>query len=906
MKKGTNKEEILKYIEEKCKRQHEKGEKTIGCDTNEIAEKLNIKRTNVSKILNELYQEGFIIKIKGKPVLYSLNFNKKASKFSVSFDNLIGSDKSLKKSVQQAKASILYPPRGLYTLLLGETGVGKTMFAELMHRFAIENCILPSNAPFITFNCADYANNPQLLLAHLFGAKKGSYTGSDKDRIGLVEKANNGILFLDEVHRLPPEGQETLFYLMDKGEYTSIGDADNVKKSSVLIICATTEDVDTSLLATFTRRIPINITIPPLRDRTFEERYELVCEFLKIESARIGREIIVSPNSLRCLLLYNCPGNVGQLKSDIQLGCANAFLKCVSRKEKNIRLHSTDFTAQVKQGLILYKSYSDQIDKIVDSSKRLSFSAAGIEEILEIDKTKLPDNFYEDIEDRIQELQERGVDEEDINVLMSLEIENYFRELVGDTQRQVNKEELSKLVDKKVIDLVEEFLSYAGVKLGKVFPNKTFYGLCLHISSSIERLKSGKKVINHNLKRIIEENKEEYVLALNFATKLEKQFNIKLPVDEVGFIAMFLTLGKNSDTEESCIPIVVVAMHGRHTASSMMEVAQKLVGAYNIYSYDMSLDKNAKEAYQELKEVIVKNHRGAGVLLLVDMGSLKMFGNLIEEETGIKIKVLEMASTITVIECARKSLIEYDIDNIWYSVNESHSNFFNSSLHSLSENFMAKKDKLIITVCTTGEGSALTLKEMIEKKLKLPKNVQVMALTINNTKEFYSSVNKLAKDKKITAIVGTFNPDIYGIPFVSISQMFSEEGVTLLKSLINGNDVSEYAWIIENYKEEIDGSIDVEEYKNICLSTISFIQTKLGFEVSEEIATGVVLHLICAIKRLINGTDSPECEVKAKLYENYKLQLLKLKKFMNSISKDLNIFFNDDEVCFVLRSVLEI
>jgi transcriptional regulatory protein LevR len=131
------------------------------------------------------------------------------------------------------------------------------------------------------------------------------------------------------------------------------------------------------------------------------------------------------------------------------------------------------------------------------------------------------------------------------------------------------------------------------------------------------------------------------VLALNFATKLEKKFNIKLPVDEVGFIAMFLTLGKNSDTEESCIPIVVVAMHGRHTASSMMEVAQKLVGAYNIYAYDMSLDKNAKEAYKELKEIIVKNHRGAGVLLLVDMGSLKMFGNLIEEETGIKIKHLK-------------------------------------------------------------------------------------------------------------------------------------------------------------------------------------------------------------------------------------------------------------------------
>jgi transcriptional regulator with AAA-type ATPase domain len=433
LRRITNKEEIYKYIEDKCQ---------TGCHTIEIAEALKIKRTNVSKALNELYSEGLVVKIKGKPVLYNINSNKKAARFSITFDSLVGACKSLKKPIQQAKAAILYPPRGLYTLILGETGVGKSMFAELMHRFAIENSMLPSSAPFITFNCADYANNPQLLLAYLFGAKKGSYTGLDRDTIGVVEKANNGILFLDEVHRLPPEGQEVLFYFMDKGEFSPLGDSGTIKKSNVLIICATTENIETSLLTTFTRRIPINITIPPLKERTYEERYELICEFLKSESERIGRSIVATPDSLRSLLLYECRGNVGQLKGDIQLGCANAFLRYVSKKENAVVIHSTDFSAHVRKGLEYYDEYSPLVNEIIDGNKRLSFSPSGIEE----------------------------------------------------TAGQVTTEQ-----------------------------------------------------------------------------------------------------------EAANNPIVVVAMHGQSTASSMVEAAQRLSGVYNIYAFDMSLDKKSKTAYKELK-----------------------------------------------------------------------------------------------------------------------------------------------------------------------------------------------------------------------------------------------------------------------------------------------------------------
>ena len=191
-----------------------------------------------------------------------------------------------------------------------------------------------------------------------------------------------------------------------------------------------------------------------------------------------------------------------------------------------------------------------------------------------------------------------------------------------------------------------------------------------------KRLKSGKLINNPSLEAIIEELVKNMLFPLSFVSKIEKRFNLKIPNDEVGFITMFLTLGKNPHLDEANYPIVIVAMHGNSTATSMVDVARKLINAHNIYPYNMSLDKNDTVAYKELKELILSNiHNGGGVLLLVEYG-LKMFAPLISEETGIKIKVIEMASTLTVLECARKAMI--DKNNIIICtlfIQESHLNY---------------------------------------------------------------------------------------------------------------------------------------------------------------------------------------------------------------------------------------
>lgn len=902
MKPKKSEDVIFDYLYKICIE-----ETAAGYSAGEVASVLGMQRTNVSTVLNKLYDAGKIIKIKGKPVLYTVKPNMEYEQqpyIKNNFDSLIGANKSLQKCIQRAKAAMLYPPHGLHTIILGPTGVGKTMFAEMMYNFAVENGIYPLTAPFVPFNCADYANNPQLLLAQLFGCKKGAFTGADQDRPGVVEKANGGVLFLDEVHRLPPEGQEMLFYLIDKGQYSPLGDVDNKKKSELLIICATTEEIDSSLLATFTRRIPMNIFLPPLKDRTVEERFELVCEFFKIESRRIGQEIVVSTNTLRSLLLYHCSGNVGQLRSDIQLGCANAFLKCVSKRAKCIRVHNTDFSHAVRQGLILYKNYAEEVDKLLKTDAKLSFKPNKEEELVESDAYILPKNFYEDVEKRIQELQQRGVEEEDINFIMSFDIENYFKKFIRNFEQGVNKEELSKIVDHDIILLVENFLRFAGEKLRKVFPAKVFYGLCLHMKSSIERICENKQIVNHNIKDIAQQYPNEYAVALRFADMLEEKYKIHVPVDEVGFIAMFLTVNSNENIVAR--PIVVVATHGKSTATSLVDVASKLAGAENLYAYDMPLDKNPKSAYEEIKALILKYHQGAGVLLLVDMGALNMFGELISEETGLEIQVLDMVSTLIVIECVRKLASGTAISEVCEDIKTNKYLFMNYTT-SVTKTLLPDKDHIIITLCTTGEGSALKIKSMLEDRLDIAsKNIQIIPMSINDKEQLLVRINKLSKEKTIIAIVGTFDPDIYDIPFIPVSALFEANSLAMLSQVVNKVEQSSiYNQVFGALEQEID-AVDALEYRNLFSNFINKLQENLEMNFALENIIGLIMHLACAIQRLKRGETCPPCTGKEELKEKYYYDYMCIKQNVTIIEEFYDVYFSEDELWYILRIIMSI
>lgn len=558
---SSRKEEVLQLL-------NEKEEKVSAAD---VAELLQMDRANASRYLNDLFKEKRIDKLPGKPVFYQAiktteRVNQHVGNMQESaFGRLIGSEDSLKVSIQQAKAAILYPPNGLHSLILGRTGTGKSLFAECMYQFAKESETIPADAPFVSFNCADYAQNPQLLFGHIFGVIKGAYTGAEETREGLLKKADGGILFLDEIHRLPPEGQEMLFTFIDKGEFRPLGESANVHHAQVQIIGATTESPDNFLLETFTRRIPMTITLPSLAERNLEERYQLVEFFLNQEATRLHQSIRVHRKALIAFLLYHASANVGQLQRDLKLACAKAFLHYKTKTANYILIEQDDLPIHVQKGLLHLKDEPEKLNRLIDVNKAIFKFVDTSDEFVETEDVH---DVYHAIQEKADQLMKEGKDQSELEEALYVDVDQYFHNyMVQLPTHQTAKE----IIAPAVWELTEKVYAMAEEKLNRKYNEKMKFAFSLHLQSTIERVREQKHIIHPDLNNIRKKYPKEFQVAIDLSALIEQELSIEIPFDEIGFLTMFLTeeVVDTSLSQENQVEVIVM-MHGRSTATSMV------------------------------------------------------------------------------------------------------------------------------------------------------------------------------------------------------------------------------------------------------------------------------------------------------------------------------------------------
>lgn len=861
-----------------------------GITTKELAQRLGLSRANVSNDLNKLWKKGKICKGEGRPVLYYIAEEEKQT----IFDELVKECDSLVMSVEQAEAAILYPPRGMHTLILGETGVGKTMFAGLMHRYAIEMDMLTEEAPFITFNCADYCSNPQLLISQLFGVKKGAYTGADSDQIGLIERANGGMLFLDEVHRLPAEGQEMFFTFMDKGVYRRLGETNEERTADVFIISATTENPESSLLKTFTRRIPMIIKLPPLKERGMRERFNLISKFFRAESSRLNKPIKVSANSLRAFLTYNCPNNIGQLKTDVKLACAKAYTEYVSRREDKISIHSPDLPSYIKKGLYNEKEHRHIWNELIGINHKYCIFDHKQGSLIS-DKQKKNDNIYELIENRINELRIKGIEEDEIERIMEKDIQQYYTRCIHGADRGIKKTNLTSIVEPYIIELVEEIVRYSEERLKKTLSERVFLGMVLHISTSVDRIKRGKNIINPQLNKIRTKYKKEFLLAFDCIRLIEERLDVKLPIDEAGFLTMFFVLDESERKKEQETVGVIVITHGSTGATSMVDVTNNLLGVNYAVGINAPLDVKPQDVLNKVRQYIKDYNRESDFIFLVDMGSLTTFGEVIEKEFETPIKTVTFVSTPHVIEATRKAMLGYSLDEIYRDVTDLVSYVNNTEIE------IDNKDKLklaIVTVCLTGEGSALAMKNHLCRHLDIKDDIlEIIPMNLIDKDSIGPRLDRLQKEKEIVCVISSFSINT-NIPQYTLVEVLNLTAINKIQSLVEINRT--YYKMGRTLKYHLKNVDETEVFPDV-KRLISDIEHQLNVRLDKGVLVGAALHISCMIDRLKKDSTVDQYIDKEKyIKENQGLYYM-IRTCINFIEEKYKIEIVDDEICYIMN-----
>ncbi len=238
------------------------------------------------------------------------------------FENIVGESRQMKEifrtieKVARSNATVL---------VLGETGVGKELVAEAIHRNSSR-----ADRPFVKMNCAALHEN--LLESELFGHERGAYTGAERQRIGRFELANEGTLFLDEIGNMTPSTQAKVLRILQEREFERLG-GNRTIKVDVRLMAATNRDLEQAITRgefredLYYRLNVVKLTVPPLRERK-EDLVPLAQHFIQRFAAELRKDVqAMEPGAVRALKRHTWPGNIRELENTIE----RAVLMCEGR-----------------------------------------------------------------------------------------------------------------------------------------------------------------------------------------------------------------------------------------------------------------------------------------------------------------------------------------------------------------------------------------------------------------------------------------------------------------------------------------------------------------------------------------------------------------------------------------------
>lgn len=867
-----NKDLIIKLLKE-----HELSEDGNGLSTLEIADSLGLQRTNVSSLLNKLVESGTVIKLKTWPVTYKAGKNDNNS--SSVLNTIIGSDNSMKNVIRQIRAAVLYPNKSLNTMILGPSGSGKSTLVSKMFYYAVEENVIKKGKKLVTFNCLDYKNNIEELK---------------RDFNKTLISAEDTYFFVENIDYLEHESKNILFHLMDYG-CIKLEDGEHNLNTTVIISLQ-----NDNLKDEYIGHTPIVISIPAFNDWLISDKLEMIQSIFSAEASKSQKKIVINSVSIIALLMCNFPHNIKELENEIIKACANAYVRSFDNKDGKIEVIMSDFSDKIRSALLEFKKHRIEVENSVELNKKYVFTKSHQALIETTDE----DNIYDFINQRTRELRSTGINDEDIGIILSADVNNSFKKYKESlVPSKTDLETLNGIVDQRIIDLCRELLKKAEEKLQKKYSDSVFYGLCIHLNVLLNKRNQYNEIKNNQIVEFIENNRREYYLASDFASDFKKTFGIKLSINEIILIGMFLCEdGKEHIDNKS--PSVLIAMHGTKVASGILEIC-KSMSIENVYAFDLPLSISPLDAYDKLKKLIKSIDYGNGIIAICDTGSIKDLLNMATIDLDLSIKILEIPFTLFMLDVCRKISNSDNISDAFRQSIESYDNVFIKHVNKNSH------QKAIVTMCLTGEGSAVEIKKQLENTYDL-KDISIIPVQLENKEKLIEKLNKIGKDYDILCIISAFDPKIKSIPFVPISTIFSKQNDSFLNLIGTNIDVKkddskiinkeDYQEIFDNLKSSISDDV-ISGHEDVYIKMLNNLNKVANYSLVESDIVGLLVHLICAVYRIVSGERTPYNPLKRELYKKHKDDWYKIKDVLSIIENEMQIEMDDNEISYLVQMI---
>ena len=907
------KDEILHYLDKETKTVNleELDDKfTAGG----IAKALNAKRNTVSLYLNQLTNEEKLVKIETRPVhfLHRASFEKENYKLKKSvyqsvtkleqensnqdlLKRFVQINPSLKESIERVRAAVLYPNGGLPLLINGESGTGKSYLVSLINRFCRTHKLIKKSAPFITINCAQYADNPELLTSNLFGYKKGAFTGADEDHEGAFAEADGGILFLDEVHRLGPKGQEKLFTYLDQGIVYPVGETKKGKRVHVRLCFATTEDLDTSFLTTFTRRIPVKITLPPLSQRSKEERLNLVYTLFNNEQKKITKPLSISDQVLDMLANYQPTGNIGDLKNAIKLTIARANADQKDNETITLTAYNLPLDVLNKSKVEVYHPSSKpimitnetEVDDLIERNfpeKKIFLNS--LNKLLKV---------YEQSDDNLAECESK----------LKQIVYQLFDSLLFEKNNSDHIPLLSYVID-GVNHLFEQMKTAYQLKIS----NNAVYAVSYYLFERQKFQWSSEEIKNQKaLMKLNKDVRQRYLDIYVYVTKLINliKTNLDIELNEVDYIFLTIYLNKLEIITKTGLIKAIVIAHGYATAGSIANVVNRLLGAHTLDAFDMPINVSTQEIADKIIDYTENNDVTHGLIILVDMGSLKEIETLFPRQINAPILLINNVSTLLALTVGESILKKRNFRKISQLVKQTGEIEIKLTYPENS------KQKVILTTCYSGIGTATHVARLLERCLP-NKKIKIVPYDFQALKDTHE-VGIIKKMYEVVGIIGTENPSINGIDFIYLEQILSDKDTAKLsdwlKTAFSNQEIETILNnLVKNFSlEQTINMVTILDAPKVIENITIFIQElerRFSITLSNQKKFTLYVHVSYLIERLIRKeANNLDYDYEKSFSQKYANELSKIKAAFSVISDNYSVKIPQSELIYIDQIVFD-